>query len=63
MITYLNKEKTVPYSDSFLQQLQDDVRELALDRRASGGTKKEEMQLLKAAMLIGFIRMENDITL
>lgn len=50
----------LPYSYDFLDQLTEDLRQLAVDREKSGGTPAEATKLLRAADLVRRINNENE---
>lgn len=49
-----------PYSSSTLNQMIDDLRQLATDREKCGGTSGESSQLLRAMNVVRRIRDENE---
>lgn len=50
----------LPYSDGFLEQMQDDVEDLATDYKKSGGRIEDVKILKEAARVIRMIRADNE---
>ena len=48
-----------PYSDNYLSQLADDLRQLAIDYERSGGTHNRAAKLLLAADTVRYILNAN----
>lgn len=58
MITYLSGGRR-PYSTDFLEQMHNDLRQLAADRLHSGGTDAETKALMRAVYIVRKIELEN----
>lgn len=50
----------LPYSDDFLNQMKDDIEELAADYKKSGGRIGDVTVLKEAARVIQMIRADNE---
>lgn len=55
-----HNESGKPYSDDFLNQLYDDLHQLAIDYEKAGGSTYQAEKLLKAATLVKNIERNND---
>lgn len=51
----------ISYSNSFLEQMQEDVAELAKDYLKSGGRKEDVETLKQAVRVIRMIRADNEV--